>query len=251
MNDEHDTGVAPLLERALPSRPSDPHGLVAAAMTRGRAKRRRQQAGTAAAALAVFGVIGAVAAVVPLSSGGDRSAPVATGGPTSASDPTQSPTGTPTPPRLTPTDITITPQEIPAAVEQVVGRQEAGALRTGAEGPRDTPDEVIAHFDWAGTLTTVVVERVGSNTRAQCESGADATRGTCTTNADGDLQLTWGPTTGDGVSAQGVSVWRGTFEVSTLSYNAADGKGVAPLTTDPPLSLDDLTALATSDVWFD
>ena len=89
--DHQDEHIGQLLVQGTPPTPSDPHRLVAAGITRGRALRRRQRAGTAVAALTVFGVIGVGAAVVPLG-GGDRagSTPV-------ASDPT--PTALVDPPR--------------------------------------------------------------------------------------------------------------------------------------------------------
>ena len=37
---------------------------------------------------------------------------------------------------------------------------------------------------------------------------------------------------------------------TAMSYNAAEGKDVAPLTDAPPISLDQLTEIANSDVWF-
>lgn len=45
-------------------------------------------------------------------------------------------------------------------------------------------------------------------------------------------------------------MWRHGFAVSVLAYNAAEGKDVAPLQPDPALSLHELAAIATSDVWF-
>lgn len=257
MNPENDPGVSQLLDNALPDAPSDPHGLVRAAMTRGRALRRRQRAGTAVAALAVFGVIGGVAAVVPFGSGGTDNGglPVASD-PTSAT-PTQppetptEPSDAPTAPTAEPDAITIKAGDIPAAVERIVGRQQAGKILESANGTRDNPDEVLAHFLWQGTLTTVIVEKTGFDAQSQCKAGARATDGACTKTPEGDLKLTWGPNLGDGVSGQGVTLWRGDFEVSTLSYNAADGKNSPQLTDQPPLSFDDLTAMATSDVWFE
>jgi hypothetical protein len=67
---------------------------------------------------------------------------------------------------------------------------------------------------------------------------------------DGTETLVWGPTTADQVTAQGVSVWRHGYIVSVLSYNAADGKDVAPLMADPPISLETLTDIAMSDAWY-
>jgi hypothetical protein len=145
-----------------------------------------------------------------------------------------------------PTRLTVTAQQVPETVERILGRQGAGALRT-AEGSASSPVELVAHFDWQGTLTSVVIEEERPGSRQQCQSGGV----TCTRTPDGDLQLSWGPDEGDGVTAQGVTVWRRGFEISALSYNAADGKDVAPLMDAPPLSKDDLARLASSDVWFE
>jgi hypothetical protein len=69
IDSEFDPGVAQLLQRALSDRPDDPHRLVTAGISCGRAlRRRRRTAGTAVAALAVLGVIGVIGvigAVVP------------------------------------------------------------------------------------------------------------------------------------------------------------------------------------------
>jgi hypothetical protein len=46
-------------------------------------------------------------------------------------------------------------------------------------------------------------------------------------------------------------VWQQGFRVSALSYNAPDGKDVAPTMAAPPLSLDDLARIAGSVVWFE
>ena len=52
------------------------------------------------------------------------------------------------------------------------------------------------------------------------------------------------------MTAQGATAWRHGYEVSVLSYNAADGKDVTPVMTDPPIDLDTLTAIATSEAWY-
>ncbi|MFC4784529.1 hypothetical protein ACT8ZV_08650 [Nocardioides sp. MAHUQ-72] len=272
--DHQDEHIGQLLVQGSPPSPSDPQRLVAAGITRGRALRRRQRAGTAAAALAVFGVIGVGAVVVPLG-GGDRSTPVAsdpTPSPTPSAPPSSTPLPTPTsepsvstppsasvstppsasvsmpPPTLGDT-ITVAAPQVPATVGEILGRDGAGELRTSAPySPASGPDTLVAHFSWQGTLTTVVIEPAGANPQRDCRAGGQGT--TCSTDADGDPVLTWGPTTADRVTAQGATVWQNGFQVSALSYNAADGKDAAPLTDAPPLSLDDLTAVAGSDVWF-
>ena len=58
-------------------------------------------------------------------------------------------------------------------------------------------------------------------------------------------------TTADQVTAREASYWPGNgYVVSVLSYNAVDGKDVAPIMAKPPLSMDQLIAVATSDLWF-
>ena len=68
---------------------------------------------------------------------------------------------------------------------------------------------------------------------------------------DGLETLTWGPTTADQVTAQGVEVWQHGYVVSALSYNAPDGKDVPPIVDAPPISLEQLTEIARSEVWFE
>ena len=257
--DHQDEQIAQLLVEASPAAPTDPDRLVAAGITRGRALRRRQRAGTAVAAVAVLGVIGVGAAVVPSFGDGSRpgSTPVASEptpsvttspSPSASTSPTSSPTSAPTPPGDV--RIAVTAAEVPATVADLLGRDGAGPLRTAAPyGAVSQPGELIAHFSWEGTLATVVIEESGDNPRKQCDQAGPGS--TCTTNAAGDLQLAWGPTTGDGVTAQGVSVWQQGFEVSVLSYNAPEGKNVAPTMAAPPLSLHDLARVAGSAAWFE
>ncbi len=250
--DQQDQRVGTLLVEGSPAAPTDPYRLVAAGMTRGRALRRRQRAGTAAAALAVLGVIGVGAAVVPSFGDGPGSTPVASdptpSGPTT-SEPAPSPTPS-DPPQQGDVHIAVKAGEVPDTVTYIVARQGAGALRTAPPYTSvSQPDNLVAHFSWMGTLTTVVIEPDTGNARQQCEHGGPGS--TCSTNVLGDPQLLWGPTTGDGVTAQGATVWQQGFRVSALSYNAPDGKDAAPTMAAPPLSLDDLARIAGSVVWFE
>lgn len=251
MDHENDPGVTELLTRALPARPGDPEALVRAGMSRGRRLRRRHRAGTAVAALAVVGVIGGVAAAVPQLQGSARSATGFAGDPTPSATPSASPSASaPTPAEEGPATIAVHAEDVPTAVEGILGRQGAGPLRT--QPPYSSGDQggtrLVAHFSWQGTLATVVIEPVVGQPLEQCRAGGAGT--TCTTDAAGHPLLTWGPTTADGVTAQGVTVWQHGFAVSALSYDAADGKGVAPLLPAPPLSPEDLATVAGSDTWF-
>lgn len=248
--DHQDHHVGQLLAEASPPAPTDPHRLVAAGITRGRALRRRQRAGTAAAAVAVLGVIGVGAAVVPSFGHGSGRGQVASE-PTSSATTTPSPSPTPSnPPQQGDAHIAVKAGEVPDTVTYIVRRQGAGPLRTAAPyGSVSQPDNLVAHFSWMGTLTSVVIEPDTGNARQQCENGGPGS--TCSTNVLGDPQLLWGPTTADGVTVQGATVWQQGFRVSVLSYNAPDGKDVAPTMAAPPLSLDDLALIAGSVVWFE
>ena len=67
---------------------------------------------------------------------------------------------------------------------------------------------------------------------------------------DGLDVLTYPPTEADQVTAQSVSVWVHGYIVTAMSYHAAEGKDVAPLTDAPPISLDQLMVVASNDAWF-
>ena len=148
------------------------------------------------------------------------------------------------------TRVAVTAEQVPSTVEGLLGRQDAGPLRTGPEyGAVSEPGRVIAHFSWEGALASVVVEPFDGHGQRACQQAAGS-RDTCTADAAGHPMLLWGPTTGNGVAAQGATVWRDGFEVSLLSYNAAEGKDAPALFEQPPLTMDDLSLLASSDAWF-
>lgn len=231
-----DSGVDLLLRRATDDLRPDVDRLVAAGITRGRTRQRRVRIGTAVAAVAVFGVIGAGAAVVP------QLGP----GPDSASDPIQPATSTtPTPTAaattLAPATLSVVAADIPEIVDTILATDLAAAGdpdETGGDERSRT-----SSFLYAGMLTTVTIEK-GSSTIAQCSEVA------CVELSDGSTFLEWGPTVGDGVTAQGVTWWRRGYQVSAISYNAAEGKESPPLASEPPLSLLQLRVLAGTDVWF-
>ena len=155
--------------------------------------------------------------------------------------------------------IAVAAADIPATV---AGLLPAGALGETLLDPpygvTDLEQEKIVHFLWEGTLTSMVIER--ADRLASCEEQAapdtmpDGTVGepTSVCAVEGGVELlSEGPATNDQVTAQGVSAWVHGFIVTAMSYNAADGKEVPPVTGVPPISMDDLTMLATSDGWFE
>lgn len=229
-----DHGVDLLLRRATDDLRPDVEHLVAGGITRGRTRRRRARIGTAVAAVAVFGVIGAAAAVVPL--GGDPDAvqaPIATDPPVP-----ETPSVAPLEPAQ---GLAVPADEIQQTVDLLLGPDFTAAA--GSSQYAGDERSRTAHFVFDGMLTTVVIEK-GTLTMAQCAEVV------CEELPDGSTRLEWGPTTADGVTAQGVTWWRRGYEVSVLSYNAAEGKNSPPLAPEPGLSMEQLRVVAGSDVWF-
>ncbi|MEO5664327.1 MAG: hypothetical protein ABIR39_13680 [Nocardioides sp.] len=258
-----DNGVDLLLRRATDNLRPDVDRLVAGGITRGRTRQRRARIGTAVAAVAVFGVIGAAAAVVPLGGSPDSARHTDI-----ASDPTTTSTTPPAPVEDTKAqkkeDRELREVPAPLTATLAVGvadfAQTIASLAPGHEVTQpltetsyplvDEVEEQIAHFGVDGMLATVTIMRSSSAFEWECRQGAELGNRVCTQLADGAWQQVWGPDTADQVTAQGVTVWRHGFAVSVLSYNAAEGKDLAPLQPEPALSLAELTAIATSDVWF-
>lgn len=248
----HDQHVRTLLHDATEDLSPDVGRLVAGGATRGRARQRRHRAGTALAAVAVIGVIGAAASVLPGDSAEGRGLGVATSpsaGPSDKASPTQPPA------QAEDERITLSADEIHARLAALLAPGEVGPiLREPPYGVGSTGDTRVLHFRYQGTLTSFIAEPAAG--RPGCEELAFSTDhdlgGASSTCSRSDMLqvLSWGPETGDGVTAQGVTVWNHGYQVSLLSYNAPDGKGVAPVTDQPPISIATMTEIASSDEWF-
>lgn len=270
---ENDPGVTALFQRATDELEAPSAQLVAAGVTRGRALRRRHQIGTAVAAAAVFGVIGATAAVVPSLVGDEGRASDDAG---FATQPSTAPLPTATPPVDPPSpttddelgkdigeaDSTVVPRagapelgvlaaDIPGTVEAILGSDLAGEALTEAPYPLvDEPHRRIAHFRWDGMLTTVIIEPVAISDAGDCPN-VKVEAGTCTPLAGGELATYWGPDTADQVTAHGVVVWSGDgYRASVISYNAPAGKDVPPSQPAPALTRADLEKIAASDACY-
>ncbi len=245
--------------------------LVQGGVARGRTIRRRRRVGTSLAAVAVVGVLGIAASAGSGLFGGDEStAPQVGYAGTTAADP--SPTQTPTPVPTTASDdgslpagatttlpidttLAVAAEDVPATIGELVPGGSVGEILRGPGfGVADEEQRTIVHFLYDGTLTTFTIEPADS--LATCAAmidpadQADGQPGGECVERDGAVLLTWGPDTADGVVGQGVMAWLHGYVVSALSYNAADGKDVAPVTADPPISMDDLAGIVTSEVWF-
>lgn len=255
-----DNGVVALLRRASEDLAPDVEHLVAGGISRGRSRQRRARIGTAVASVAVIGVVGGLAIVVPqlgASPDSAREAGFADGGAKAAAEKErtlrkklrkaeQALRDQPAPITAT---LAVGATDFPTTVASLAPGHEIGAPVTEFPYPLvDDEQERVAHFLTDGTLTTVGITPSSAAIEWECHSGEPSA--TCTQLADGAWQQVWGPTTADQVTAQGVVVWRHGFTVSLLSYNAVEGKDVVPLLAEPALSLDELAVIAESEVWF-
>lgn len=240
--------AAALLRTSTSTLVPDVDRLVADGLARGRRHRRRRAVGTALAAAAVVGVIGTVASVAPRLGTDPAPRPdvgFADGGPTTSSP---TPTSTPTvdPDRIDAL-VAVSAEDAPSVVGNLLGIDVGPIRREAPYGVRDARQEKIVHFDIDGMLTTFSIERADS--LASCSAMATPAGRTCD-RLDGHDIDRLAPSHLDGVTAQGISYWNHGYIVSVLSYNAAEGKESPELAPTPPLSLDQLEQLATSEVWF-
>lgn len=244
-----ESGVTELLRRASDDLAPDVERLVSGALTRGRSRQRRARIGTTVASLAVIGVVGGLAVVVPHEGGADsaRDPGIATDGASATETPTAEP---PAAALLERPLADFRAEQVHAIVDGILGT-ELGAPPRPTDTVLDDPDEKVAYFPYAGMETAVGMGFNQLLTVARCEEVNARLGGSCAELPDGTVQLTWGPTLADGVTCQGVSAYRYGYEVWANSCNAATGKDSPPLAPQPPLSLEQLSAIANNDVWFD
>lgn len=246
-----DSGLDQLFRKATDHLHPDVDRLVAGGVDRGRVRRRRHLAGTAVAAVATFGVIGAGA--VPFlgpDTAGD--APFATNGGSATPSPSPTPTSTPTPTAShlsEPAGPTVAAADIPRRLAELVsGHVVTGPLTADYYPLVDEDSEKIVHFHVDGMLTTIVITRASASLAYDC---TDETTIECRTLADGTVLQLPEPTTADQVTMRGVLAVGEAWMVDVMSYNAVEGKEVAPVQPDPPLTEDELVTLATSGAWFE
>lgn len=251
-----DRELGDLMRESTADLAPDVERLVAGGVTRGRLRRRRRQVATGMAGVVAVAVISVGVAVAPGSLGGsERSVPQYADSdapsPSASATLSPSPSATPLDPRRAPDrPIAVSAPEIPAIVGDIAGTGTVGdILQDDAFQVVDQPQKKVVHFLYDATLTTVTIERADS--LASCRALARDDEGTTCEVVDGLLTLTTPVTTSDGVSAQNVWVWNHGWIVSALSYNAPDGKDVDPVTDDPPLDEQQLTAITRSERWFD
>ena len=250
----HDSGVTELLRRASDDLVPDVDRLVRGGITRGRSRQRRARIGTTVASLAVIGVVGALAAVVPQDdpdSAPDRSV---------ATEPTATETPTRRRPRRRPrcprrgrrrACRSRWPCRLPRSRPRWSG---SSGSREGSRQPSvqtDERDDKFVQLLVDGMALDVGFQLAADVTRARCEADATRLGGTCEAVDNGGWLVTWGPTLADGVTCTGVNLARYGFEVWATSCNAAVGKESATLAPAPPLDAAQLRALVSTNVWFE
>jgi len=245
--DAPDRQLTTLLRESTADLEPDVAELVAGGVSRGRTTRRRRRVGTTLAAAATMGALGLALAVAPGlgdSGSADGQAVAADPGPKDKAPKDQAP---PAEPEFD-ADLAVAAADVPAAIGAMLPSGEAGpVLREHPYPVVDEPHRRIAHFLFDGTLTTFIIEPASS--MGTCSEQAKESELRCEV-VDGLETLTYPPTNNDQVTAQSVSVWRHGYIVTVLSYNAAEGKDVAPLMDEPAISLAELAEIARSDGWF-
>lgn len=246
----HDTGVTELLRRASDGLTPDVDRLVSGGITRGRSRQRRARIGTTVASLAVIGVVGGLAAVVPHLGGAD-SAP----GPGFATDgggvvASEAPTAEPPAPATTEHALAdFDAREVHVIVNDILGSELAAAPRP-TDTVVDDPDEKVAYFPYDGMQSAVGFGLNQRPTAAQCSEMNDQVGSACVEMSDGTVEQVWGPTLADGVTCQGASAYRYGYVVWATSCNAAEAKDSPALADQPPIPIGLLEKLVLSDAWF-
>ena len=228
----------------------DVTALVDEGTRRGRSSLRRRRIGASLSAAAVVAVVAVGGtALAQLQQGAAPATPFAPGSSSPTAGPKDEKSVDASPAVEVTARLAVPGADVPATIGEIVGDQtSAGAILEHDPYPFvDDEQTTIVHFFWQGTLTTFIVEPAP----ATCAQWAPQNEGACTTTPAGGELLTMPDTTADQVTARSTSYWPGNgYVVSVLSYNAAEGKDVAPTMAEPPLSMDQLTAIATSTVWF-
>lgn len=224
--------------------------LVAGGIARGRRQRSRRRAGSALAAVAVFGVIGSVAGA-DLLGDSKQGAGFATNEPELPAP--AEPTVVKPPERR---ELAVTAEGIPDRFAELF----PGSIEEVAQKPLDDANPIV-EFRWNGYAVRVALTTeqyvsgglVGTPMeRCRLEGGMS---GRCVTGPNGAAitSMTWtGPPADGGVTSSALSVFTADgWTVTVMAHNAADSKDSQVLSERPPFSLHELRRAATSEVWFE
>ncbi|SEB83069.1 hypothetical protein SAMN04489844_1149 [Nocardioides exalbidus] len=258
---QHDTGVTELLRRASDDLAPDVDRLVSGGVSRGRSRQRRARIGTTVASLAVIGVVGWLATVVPLLGDPDsaRDPEIADGtgrtAGTQAADPDRPPPAEELRPLVSPDAMATTLQELTGAtaVRRVEVDESAQDLVRLYYATVDGA-QVSFHIRWYNN--PLVVEDGGDPLAPSdvCEPAPDVD---CTTLPDGSrlLREEVRPSGGTGVSETFLerSLTLATsdgWQIDVIARNTTDEKQGDVVAGEPVLTMAEMEALAVSDAWF-
>lgn len=260
-----DTGVTDLLRRASDDLTVDVDRLVSGGISRGRTRRRRARIGTTVASLAVIGVVGGLAAVVPQLGGADSArdpgfatdagGAVATATPSPAPDPDRPPPAEELRP-LVPTDeMARTIQALTGATEvHEVFVDESGKDRPRLFYGRVDSGLVTFHIRWYNN--PLVVEDGGQPLPPShiCEPSVEDD---CTTLPDGSRLLREETFAGGGTGVPDTFLQRSLtlatadgWQIDVIAFNSTGEKEGTVVADEPVLTMAQMEALATSDAWY-
>ena len=248
--------MAELMDRATRDLAPDVGALVAGGLARGLVRRRRRRtAMSVGAGLAVvLTTAGALQLSGELASRDGADLPAGPASATPTTPPTTAPTTAPTSPAAPGrARLAVTTDQVPITFASL----EPGAV--SPPEPKSGPDSApVVDFTWKGygiriglTPDDYTGGPRGASPAARCaESPApDA----CRPGADGTVVTAWtavNPPEDGGTSVRSAQVFRPDgWDVLATAYNGP-GKEGPVLAPDPPLSLQELEQVASSDVWF-
>ncbi|MEZ0577109.1 hypothetical protein [Nocardioides sp. MH1] len=252
----NDTDLRAMLDGGTSTLQPDVDLLVAGGAARGRKRLRRRR--TTTAAVSVAATVAAVAATSVgtglLSDdahlGRDRGpgfAEHSSTSPTTAAERLQRQPAHPDRP------ITVAAIDVPAAFAAVLPHAVGAPIHDEMYRTRQSAHELVVSFHYDGTLTSFHIGPAAGNFPCDQLEGRDDPVTTCSV-VDG-LAVATMHGARDGVRNTEVSVWNHGYIVSAISYDAretgyGDGSFEEPVTDAPPIDVDTLLELTSSEAWF-
>jgi hypothetical protein len=241
--------VVDLIDRVTTTLPAAGPDLVAGAVAGGRRRRRRHVIGTAAATVAVLGLVGTGLTVALSGAGADGARAV---DPATPSKP-QRTTSAPAPAQRW--ALAVNAVQVPATFASVL----PGQITTLAQKDPDDANPII-DFQWNGFATRVgvtsdsyITGKSVADPQQRCQEfgiGQPCVPGLLPGSFE--QSSTWtGPAVDGGATTRVVAVYFAEgWDVTVMTSNAADFKDSPALAPDVPLTLDQLRQAAYSEVWF-
>ncbi len=259
---QHDSGVTELLRRASDDLAPDVDRLVSGGITRGRTRQRRVRIGTTVAALAVIGVVGGLAAVVPQLDGADgaHDSGIATEGASA----TQAPSGNvDVPPSADQLRPLVSPTDMVVVIMSLTHATHAEQIHVD-ESSEDLHRLYYATVDGAQVSIGIrwynnpLVVEDGGQPLAPSHICEPEVEDDCTTLPDGSRLLREEVRPGGGAGVPDTFLERSLtlatydgWQIDVISYNSTGEKEGVVVAPDPVLTMAEMEALATSDAWYE